>query len=212
MAVIFDMDGVLIDNGDYHFQAWKIFCEKYGIPFSEEIFRSQYFGQTNELILSGMFEKGLTKAETETLASEKEEIYRTIYAPYIQPVNGLIPFIKMLKTANIAIGIATSAPKKNVDFVLNALNIENQIDVIVYDSMVSKSKPHPEIYLKAAELLKTKPSACVVFEDSLSGTKSAYDAGAKVIALTTTLPAEKHRFANKIIKDFTEVNLKDIQF
>jgi len=209
-AVIFDMDGVLVDNGDYHFKAWKIFCEKYTIPFSEEKFRAHYFGQTNELVLNGLFQCNLERSEMKKLADEKEQMYREIYAPHICPVNGLISFFHELKQAKIKLGVATSAPKENVDFVLDALDIKDKIDVIVYDSMVSKSKPHPEIYLKAAELLHLTPSECTVFEDSLSGTKSAYDAGARVIALTTTLPAEKHCYAHRTIKDFSEPGLKEM--
>ena len=73
--------------------------------------------------------------------------------------------------------------------------------------MVSKGKPDPEIYMKAASILRNTTSECVVFEDSLSGTKSAYDAGAKVIALTTTIPSDKHKNAHHIINDFLKYRL-----
>lgn len=212
MAVIFDMDGVLVDNGDFHYKAWKLFCEKYFIPFSEDKFRTSFFGRTNQQVLNALFVRTLKPVEIRKLADEKEEIYREIYAPYIKPVNGLNPFIKKLNSAEIPIGVATSAPKENVSFVLNALGIADYIDVIVDDSMVVNGKPHPEIYLKAAQLLHSKPENCVVFEDSLSGTKSAYDAGTKVIAITTTLPAEKHQFAHHIISDFTEPLLNRVIF
>ncbi len=205
MAVIFDMDGVLVDNGEFHYKAWKIFCEKYTIPFSKERFRKFFFGRTNQQVLSKLFKQQPETDEIKKWSEEKEKMYREIYAPYIRPVPGLIELIHKLKEAGISIGVATSAPRENVDFVLQALGIEHQIDVIVDDSMVSHGKPHPEIYLKAAELLHTKPGDCIVFEDSLSGTKSAYDAGAKVIAVTTTIPAGQHRYAHKTIKDFTEL-------
>lgn len=211
-AVIFDMDGVLVDNGEYHFKAWARFCEKYGILFSEEEFRTKYFGQANDNVLTGLMGKELSASEMNGLADEKEQMYREIYAPDICPVNGLTAFIDELKKANIRIGVATSAPKANVDFVTDALGIKDKIDVIVYDSMVSNSKPHPEIYLKTAELLQMKPSDCIVFEDSLSGTKSAFDAGARVIAITTTLPPEQHRYAHQTIKDFSEPGLKEMLF
>ncbi len=74
--------------------------------------------------------------------------------------------------------------------------------------MVTHGKPHHEIYLKAAELLKTDPQNCVVFEDSLSGTKSAFDAGTKVVAVTTTVPAEKHKHAHQTVSNFNEISVK----
>jgi beta-phosphoglucomutase len=210
IAVIFDMDGVLVDNGAYHYQAWKKFCDKFNIPFSEDKFRTVFFGRTNEQVLTDLFEGVLTAHETELLALEKEQIYREIYAPHLKPVKGLLPFLAKLKENKIPVGVATSAPKENVDFILKGLKIEEYIDVIVDDSMVSNGKPNPEIYLKAAQLLQTEPKDCVVFEDSLSGTKSAFDAGTNVIALTTTLPADKHKYAHKIIADFDEVSVENI--
>lgn len=204
------MDGVLVDNGAYHYQAWKIFCDKFNIPFSEKKFRTVFFGRTNEQVLTDLFDRILSANEIEQMALEKEQIYRKIYAPQLKPVKGLLPFLEKLKVNNIPVGVATSAPKENVDFILNGLNIQKYVDVVVDDSMVSNGKPNPEIYLKAAQLLNTKPENCVVFEDSLSGTKSAFDAGTKVIALTTTLPAEKHKYVHRIIDDFEEVSVEDV--
>jgi beta-phosphoglucomutase family hydrolase len=210
IAVIFDMDGVLVDNGAYHYRAWKMFCDKFDILFSEDKFRTFFFGRTNEQVLGDLFKNALTAHEIKQLALEKEQIYRDIYAPYLKPVKGLLSFLDNLKENKIPVGVATSAPKENVDFVLLGLGIMKYVDIIVDDSMVSNGKPNPEIFLKAAQLLHTEPKDCVVFEDSLSGTKSAFDAGTKVIALTTTLPAEKHKFAHQIIHDFNEISVTDI--
>jgi len=204
------MDGVLVDNGAYHYQAWKMFCDKFDILFSEDKFRTFFFGRTNEQVLGDLFKNDLTAHEIKQLALEKEQIYRDIYAPYLKPVKGLLSFLDNLKENKIPVGVATSAPKENVDFVLSGLNIQKYVDVIVDDSMVSNGKPHPEIYLKAAQLLNTEPGNCVVFEDSLSGTKSAFDAGTKVIALTTTLPSDKHKYAHQIIDDFNEISVERI--
>lgn len=211
VAVIFDMDGVIVDNGEYHQQAWKEFSHKYGLSFSEEKFKNEYFGRTNEHVLPEMFGKKLSKQEIKKLATEKEEIYRKIYRPHLKPVDGLISFLDELHDNNTPMAIATSAPIENVDFVLKGLGIEKYIEKVITDSMVSKGKPNPEIYLKAAEMLGTKPGNCVVFEDSLSGTKAAWQAGAKVIALTTTLPASKHKYAHRIMNDFKMASIDFIQ-
>lgn len=205
-AVIFDMDGVMVDNGGFHYRAWQKFCANYDIAFSEEKFKTIFFGRTNQQVLPDLFERDLPPQEIKKLAHEKEQIYREIYQPFLQPVNGLIEFLHELKSRKIPVGVATSAPKENVGFVLNGLGVAAYVDAIVDDSMVANGKPNPEIYFKAAELLKVLPRNCVVFEDSLSGTKSAFAAGTKVIAITTTLPADKHQFAHEIMKDFTDIN------
>lgn len=210
-AVIFDLDGVIVNNANYHQKAWEVFCKRHTVEFSTKKFKSEFFGKTNEKVLPELFRRDLSKQEIQKLSEEKEQIYREIYQPHLKPVNGLIPFLKSLDQNNIPAGVATSAPKANVAFLLDGLDIRKFFKVIVDDSMVKHGKPHPEIYVKAAKMLKIKPKNCIVFEDSIAGTKSARDAGSKVIALTTTLPAQKHKYADKIISDFTEVSVQLIK-
>jgi beta-phosphoglucomutase len=207
-AVIFDMDGVIVDNGNYHKLAWGEFCNRHKISFSEEKFRTVFFGRTNEEVLPDLFRRRLTNKEIEEFGNEKEAVYREIYRPELKAAPGFIQFLNELKENDVPVGIATSAPKENVNFILQGLEIKNLIDVVVDDSMVSKGKPHPEIYIKTASLLKSSPENCVVFEDSLSGTQAAYNAGTKVVAVTTTLPAAEHKFAHRVIEDFREVEVK----
>lgn len=207
LAVIFDMDGVIVENTNFHQKAWEKFSQKYNLDFSEEKFKNDYFGKTNDQILPEMFNKELPEKEIKKLGDEKEAIYREIFQPHLKPLKGLVPLLEELRRCSIPIGVATSAPRDNVDFVLDGLDIRKYIKTIVDDSMVVRGKPYPEIYRKSAEMLGVNPENCVVFEDSMSGTKSAFDAGAKVVAVTTTLPAEKHKLAHKIISDFNDVSL-----
>ncbi len=207
-SVIFDMDGVIVDNGHYHQLAWMAFCNSHKIPFLEEEFKSRFFGRTNKQILPALFEKDLSPDEIDKLGEEKEAAYRKIYKPQMVPVKGLIPFLAELKKGGYPVAVATSAPKSNVDFVLTGIGIQQFIDIIVDDKMVSKGKPDPEIYLKTASLLNTAPYNCIVFEDSLSGTKSAFDAGMKVVGLTTTMPENEHKYVHHIIRDFSEVSVE----
>ena len=207
VAVIFDMDGVIVDNGEFHQKAWKEFSLKHDLHFSDETFKNRFFGRTNEQVLPEMFNRKLSPDEIRKLGNEKEEIYRQIYSPHLKPISGLIPFLEELHKNEFPVGVATSAPQENVDFILEGLGIKKFFSVIVTDSMVSKGKPHPEIYQKAAEMLETNPDNCVVFEDSKSGTKAAWDAGTKVVAITTTLPAEKHHHAHQVIKNFEGVSV-----
>ncbi|MFW5755664.1 MAG: HAD family hydrolase [Tangfeifania sp.] len=211
VTVIFDMDGVIVDNGEFHFLAWEKFCDKHNISISKDEFKSKFFGRTNEEVLPELFGCKLSGNEIKSLGEEKEKIYREIYKPHLQPVKGLVNFLEELKKENIAVGVATSAPPENVKFVIDGLKIGDCIQAVVDDSMVTNGKPAPDIYLEAARRLTSEPENCVVFEDSLSGTKSAFDAGAKVVALTTTLPAGKHKYAHRIIDDFESVSTQFIK-
>ncbi|MFW5774270.1 MAG: HAD family hydrolase [Tangfeifania sp.] len=211
VTVIFDMDGVIVDNGEFHFLAWEKFCDKHNIYISKDEFKSKFFGRTNEEVLPELFGCKLSHGEIKSFGEEKEEIYREIYKPHLQPVKGLVNFLEELKKENIAVGVATSAPPENVKFVIDGLKIGDCIQAVVDDSMVTNGKPAPDIYLEAARRLTSEPENCVVFEDSLSGTKSAFDAGAKVVALTTTLPAGKHKYAHRIVDDFESVSIQFIK-
>jgi beta-phosphoglucomutase family hydrolase len=211
ITVIFDMDGVIINNGDFHYKAWKKFCDKHGISISKDEFQNKFFGRTNEEVLPELFDHNLSNQAIKELGQEKEKIYREIYRPHIQPVNGLINFLQELKKNDVPVGIATSAPPANVDFVIDGLKIRDYIQTVVNDSMVENGKPAPDIYLEAARRLNANPENCVVFEDSLSGTKAAWQAGAKVVALTTTLSAEKHKYAHRIVDDFENVSIRFIE-
>jgi len=203
-AAIFDMDGVLVDNHHYHLIAWREFCELKGIPFNDDEFRVKYFGKNNYDILSGLIEKEITQAEVDLLGEEKEALYRTIYKPHIKPVKGLKNFLIALKAKGLKLAVATSANKPNLDFVVKELKLKSHFNLLVDASYVAKSKPHPDIYLKTAELLGAAPNKCIVFEDSVSGINAATAAGMDVVALLTTHQRHELPPAQLFINDFTD--------
>mgnify|MGYP003803654417 CR=1 FL=1 len=209
-AAIFDMDGVIVDNHNYHVKAWEIFCQKHKIPFNESYFRAKFFGKINQDIFRDIIGGSITREQIDILGEEKEQIYRDIYKDFIKPINGLIPFLKSLKASGIKTAVATSAPTSNLDFTIDSLNIRDLFDVIVDASMVTKGKPDPEIYLKAANKLNIDPDNCVVFEDSISGIKSGQNAGMMVVALITTHSLNELPKTPIAIKDFTEISIKNI--
>lgn len=207
-AALFDMDGVIVDNDTYHVRSWAEFCKRKNIPFDEETFRTKYFGKNTRDTFKGLLDYPLTEEEMNTLGEEKERIYRDMYKDYITPVNGLIPFLISLKEAGIKTAVATSAPTSNLNFTLDALKIRHLFDVVVDASMVSKGKPDPEIYLKAAELIGISSEGCIVFEDSISGIKSGQNAGMRVVALATTHTPSELPKTSLTIKDFTVISIE----
>lgn len=208
-AALFDMDGVIVDNHIYHVRSWAEFCRTKNIPFDESTFRTKYFGKNTRDTFNGLLDYPLTEEQINTLGEEKEKIYREIYKDDITPVDGLIPFLISLKEAGIKTAVATSAPTSNLNFTLDALKIRHLFDVVVDASMVSKGKPDPEIYLKAAKLIDIPPSNCVVFEDSISGIKSGQNAGMRVIGLVTTHTRNELPLA-LAINNFTEISIEMI--
>lgn len=190
-AVLFDMDGVLVDNHSFHVAAWNEFCSRHGKQLTEEEFNSHVNGHTIQSVIRYLFGSALSPQETEALGEEKEAIYRRRYAPHMQPVPGLESFLMRLQQAGWQLAVATSAPTKNLHFVLKGLKIEKYFTVCVDSTGVKNGKPAPDIYLKAAEALNMPAKRCIVIEDSLAGIAAGQAAGMAVIALTTTHTAEE---------------------
>ena len=208
-AVIFDLDGVVVDNMKYHRLAWEKFLVKYAPEIDLKTF-SRHFGKKNDALLEIVFGRNLTLDEVKRYGGEKEFLYRELYADSIETVSGLMEFIKTLKRNKIKTAVASAAPPVNVDFVLNKTGTRKLFDIVMNAEDVKKGKPDPEIYLKTAQRLACSPRSCVVFEDSFPGLAAAKNAGMKVIALTTTYNPDVLKIADFIINDFTEIDLNKI--
>lgn len=202
---IFDMDGVIVDNYLYHIDAWREFCKRHGLSFEAEAFTRKYFGKNNTDILQALLGKSLSDIEIDILGEEKESIYRELYQPFIKPLDGLKEFMSAIKMQGKKIAIASSAPQSNISFVVEKTGIKELVDVTVNGNMVRLGKPNPDIFLKAAELLRIQPEKCLVFEDSLSGIQAAINAGMQVLAVATTHKKEEHDPALTIIGNFREL-------
>jgi HAD superfamily hydrolase (TIGR01509 family) len=209
-AVIFDMDGVIVDSNPPHVIAIRLFCEKYGFSLTEEEMRSRVFGRTNRDWLGYLF-GAMTEAQFQGYAWEKELLYRQIYASDIRPVAGVVEFVELLHQQQIPKAIGTSAPPENVTFTLEGTGLAAYFSIILDERFVQNGKPHPEIYLKTCAALGFEPENCIVFEDSLSGVQSALSAGCKVIGVATTHTAAELANTALVINDFVGLSLKDLE-
>jgi HAD superfamily hydrolase (TIGR01509 family) len=202
MVLIFDMDGVLVNNHVWHFKAWAEFGRRHGINITEAEF-AKHFGSTNELVLTSLFGNGITNQEIISMGNEKEAIYREIYKPFIKAVDGLPAFLQSASDKGLRIALATSAPSDNVKFTLEAIGLEQYFNVITDSSMISRGKPDPQVYQLTAEKLGVLPNECIVFEDSVPGIQSALNAGMQVIGVATTNDSnELLKYVTKIIMNF----------
>lgn len=211
-GLLFDMDGVLVDNLEIHKQAFRIFFERYGVHKSAEEL-SRVFGMGNDDIMRAVMPYDVIESVgLQELGAEKEVIYRELYAPIIKPVAGLVKLLKACEAAGIKCAVGSSGCTDNVNFVLDTCDIRRYFLATVAGDKVSKCKPDPEIYLTAAAAIEADPSQCVVFEDAEAGIEAGKRAGMKVVALSTTFAADflKQTPADMIIADFTQIDIARI--
>jgi beta-phosphoglucomutase family hydrolase len=204
-AVIWDMDGVIVDSAPYHFRSWQEVFGKRGVTFSEEEFR-RHFGQRNDTIIRFAFKDKISAEEVIAIADEKEALYREKIASNLKPHAGAIELVKALKAKGIKMAIASSAPMENIQLILRGLGIADYFQAIVWGREVTEGKPSPQAFLLAAEKLGVQPENCLVIEDAVAGVSAAKRAGMKCIAVTTTNPSEKLQEADLIVNSLAEVS------
>ncbi|MBC7571738.1 MAG: beta-phosphoglucomutase family hydrolase [Spirosoma sp.] len=185
-AVLFDMDGVIVANTDFHVNAWLNFSAHYKHPLTLRQYMENINGRVSADAMAYTFGRRVVDDELIALTEEKEAIYRDLYAPHLQPTPGLIDFLTALKAASVRLAVGTSAPQSNVGFTLDGLKIRSYFDAVVDASMISHGKPNPEIYLTAASHVGVAPSRCVVFEDAFAGIEAGIRAGMAVVAVATS--------------------------
>jgi len=207
-AVIFDMDGTLIDNTPYHYKSWQALFKKYD---KGELSKTTYYTEISGVPIKETLKRLFNtddEATLKALLNEKESYYRQLYAPFVTAIKGLENFLFELKEAGIKMAMATSATVEDINFILDRVPIRSDFAEIVNASMVSRAKPNPDIFLKAAEMLNVPPAKCIVFEDSLAGLKAGNSAGMKVVGITTGHPAADLQPVNLVINDYTELSVQ----
>ncbi len=209
-GVVFDMDGVLVDNMPIHIEAFGVFCERYGGNDNwKEVINSSVGMGNDEILKMMMPAEVIEKYGTDELACQKEAIYREIYASRIEPVAGLRELLQEFKDRGIKCAVGSSGCKENVEFVISSCGLTEYFDALVFSDLVTRCKPDPEIYQLAISMLGVKPEETLVFEDAVSGIIAAKGASAgKIIALSTTLERSvlaSESGVDRIIDDFREV-------
>lgn len=209
-AVIWDLDGVLVDTAAYHFSSWRDTLSKRGVSFSQEEFR-QTFGMRNAEIIKKIFGDSISSEDMQAIAVEKEMAFRSQITGGLKALPGVMKLLKELKDNNYKMALATSAPMENVKAILEALGISEYFDAIISDEDVKNGKPDPEVFIKAAVRMGVKVLNCLVFEDSIAGIQAAKGAGMNCIAVSITHPAEKLSQADLVVSSLEEVDTKRIQ-
>lgn len=189
-AVIFDMDGTLVDSIPYHQEAWLTFLRNHGIFLNNESFHAQNHGTIEEMMFR-FFGSNLTESQLLEFSEEKERTYREMYSTQIKEVEGLTNFLELIFFQKVKIGLATMGDQNNIDFTIDSLGIRHFFHSTTGGHEVGKGKPDPEIYELALTKIGVKAKNCLAFEDSIGGVRSAISAGIRVVGITTTHTREE---------------------
>ena len=184
-AVIFDMDGVLVDTYHTHYKSWVAMAEKEGFTFTEEQF-APTFGRTSREIIAHFWGSGLSDQRIAEMDAAKEEAFRRIIADDFPAMPGARDLVESLAEDGFALAVGSSGPPENVAMVLDELGVSDHFQAVVTGADVTRGKPDPQVFLIAAERLRTAPAACAVIEDAPAGVAAARAAGMKAIGLVST--------------------------
>jgi beta-phosphoglucomutase len=196
-AAIFDLNGTLVDDIAYHYRAWKALADRHGFAMDEAIFQS-INGFKNEDIFPKLMGRDVEPARMDAMAQEKETMYRELYRPHLSPVRGAETLFERLRAAGVKLAVASSAPARNRELVIEGLGWADRFDLVVANENL-RGKPAPDIFLAAAQRLDVPARQCLVFEDAVNGVIAAKAAGISCVGVTTNVAAATLRDAGAVL-------------
>lgn len=204
-GVIWDLDGVIIDSGEQHWQAWKALAAETHVVFTEADFR-RTFGQRNSDIIPPYWHTH-DPDEIKRLADHKESLYREMLKKDARALPGAMELIRALHEAGWKQALGSSAPLENIQLILDLLDLRLLLDAVVSGEEAPRGKPAPDIFLAAARALSLSPVNCVVVEDAVAGVQAARAAGMRCVAVTNGHPNRELGIADIVIASLTEIDL-----
>lgn len=213
-AFLFDLNGTMVDDMEFHLDAWfKILTHDLKANLTRNQAKLEMYGKNSELLVRVFGKDRFSAAEMDEISLLKERRYQEAFKPHLRLLPGLMDFLKKSTDKDIKMAIGSAAIRFNIDFVINNLNIRKNFGAIVSAEDVDISKPHPETFLKAAQLLGVSPDKCVVFEDAPKGVEAALNAGMKCVAVTTMHTEEEFQSYPNIlffIEDYKDERLNTL--
>ena len=211
-AVIFDMDGVIINSEPFFLKAEQKVLSNYGHDVPIDFFY-QYQGTTHDYMWRAMREEFNLKPETMDLVAAADEIRENLIKENgMDSIPYVLEFMKHLYSLDVPMAIASSSPRKDIEKTIEAFQLNHMISYYVSGDEVKHSKPAPDIFLKASKELNVEPENCLVIEDSSNGVKAGHAAGMKVIAYhNPEFPAGDYAVADKVINTFEQLDFNDLK-
>jgi len=208
-AVIWDLDGVIIDSADEHRRAWQRLAREEGIVMTDADFWAT-FGKRNDDIFASLW--GALPAErVKELADRKEMYFRELIRESAKPLPGSIELMRALHDAGFAQALASSTPVENIQLISDVLGLKRYLSILVSGETVARGKPAPDIFLKAAKELHEDPAVCLVIEDAVAGVEAAHSAGMRCISVAGNRDLPGLRAAELMVKDLTEVDVERVR-
>ena len=207
-AVLWDMDGTLIDSEEFHWISWRDTMAKEGIPITHEQFLSS-FGQRNDSIIPRWLGAASTPQWVERISNAKEELYRDLIRKHgMSPLPGVSDWVRRLHEEGWLQAIASAAPRPNIEVVVESLKAAHYFQAIVSAEDVQKGKPDPEVYLLAASRVGASPDRSIVVEDAVAGVEAARGAGMRSIGVSRN---GKHLAANVVVRSLDLLDIDAFQ-
>jgi beta-phosphoglucomutase-like phosphatase (HAD superfamily) len=185
-ALIFDMDGTMIDSMGHHAQSWDLFARQHGLCIDLDDLMRRTTGRTGAECMRVLFERDMDDAEAWTLITQKEQIYRDLFAPVFAEVAGFKAFAAQTLVKGLKLGVGTAGDKHNIAFAMSHLKMATPPLAIVGGDEGLPGKPEPAIFLEVANRLQASTSGCIVFEDAPFGIEAARRAGMRAVAVCST--------------------------
>ena len=204
-AILWDMDGVLIDTELYHEQAWMETFAALEHPITRQVFK-ETFGMNNASILETILGERPSPEKVDEIGGQKEELFRALIHGKAELLPGVRDWLDQFKAWGMPMAMASSAPVDNIDALVDELEVRSYFDALVSGADLP-GKPNPDVYLKAAKMIGAAPSQCIVIEDAIAGVAGALAAEMKCIAVTTTNPAEALKAAHLVLPDLRSLTV-----
>ncbi len=202
-GVLWDLDGVLVDTGEAHYQSWLAVLPDYGIAYDRQAFE-RTFGMNNAGTLRALTGRELPPAMVAEISERKEQWFREAVRGRAVPLPGVLAWLARLKQGGYRQGIASSAPQANIDVLVGELGIAAYFDAIISGAQMPP-KPDPAVFFAVAARIQVPPERCVVVEDARAGVEAARRARMRCIAVTTTNPAQALLSADVIVNRLDEL-------
>ena len=197
-ALLFDLNGTMINDMQYHIKAWHRILNELGADLSLERGKDECYGKNDEL-LERIFPGRFSEEEKKKMSLAKEKQYQEQFRPHLRLLPGLDQFLKQAYTGKMYMAIGSAAIPYNIDFVIDYFQIRHYFGAIVSADDVRISKPDPETFLTCARILNVDPADCIVFEDAPKGVEAAARAGMKAVVITTLHTAEEFAGMNNVL-------------
>jgi len=218
-AVIMDFDGVITDSEMLHLEAFNLALARFGVHISTQQYMDRYLGLTDRECVAALISDGMLRLDAsgiDQLVAQKKHIYADLAAAQSRPIDGVVPFLEMVRANQIQLAICSGALRQEIDAFLHRAGLVAYFDVIVSAEDVTKGKPDPQGFVLALDRLSAKvgslmPQECVVVEDSHWGLAAARAAGMHTIAVTNTYPPQQLAQAELIVARLDQLGIQDLR-